>query len=129
MVADRWQSKVDALIRLAHPDSGATPAERDTAQRKLREILRNHPQAERIRQYGPVREFLTTDLVWMKRHGISVEGSWTGRNLEEAARTMVADYWRRIVEANRRKRLLGNERREWERSGWKTSKLSISRAE
>ena len=95
MNRDRWQPKVDALLRLAQ-DKGATPAERETAREKLAQILREHPQAQEIRQYEPVRRFTMDDLAFMKQHDISTDGSWTGGNLSEALQLMVADYAGRI---------------------------------
>ena len=96
MAEPRWQRTVDSLLRLAQ-DAGATDAERETARRKIRLILERHPEAERIRQYPPMREFTLGDVGFMKRNGISLEGSWTGGNLEEAARAMIAEYRRRIA--------------------------------
>ena len=93
---DRWQPKIDALLRLAE-DKGATDAERETARSKLAQILREHPEAETIRLYEPVRRFTMKDVAFMREHGISAEGSWTGRNLGEAVGLMVAEYERRIA--------------------------------
>jgi hypothetical protein len=89
---NRWQSKIDALIRLSR-DPGATSAERKTAARKLRQILRDHPQ---MADYRPLAEFTMRDLGEMKRRGISTAGSWTGRNLDEAIAMMVSDYHERL---------------------------------
>ena len=97
MTEPRWQRTVDNLLRLAQ-DDGATPSERETARRKIQLILERHPEAEQIRQYPPMREFTLGDVGFMKRNGISLEGSWTGRNLEEAAQLMIAEYRRRIAQ-------------------------------
>jgi len=97
MTEPRWQRTVDNLLRLAQ-DDGATPSERETARLKIRLILERHPEAEQIRQYPPMREFTLGDVGFMKRNGISLEGSWTGRNLEEAAQLMIAEYRRRITQ-------------------------------
>lgn len=96
---NRWQSKVDALIRLAR-DPGATPAERDTAARKLRQLTRDHPETM---DYKPLAVFTMRDLGEMKRRGISTAGSWTGCNLEDAISLMVADYQQRLARGHRRR--------------------------
>ena len=98
----RWQRKVDALLRLAEDQRG-TP-EGDLAREKLRRILRRHPEA---RAYEPLQAFTLRDVAYMKRHGISTGGSWTGANLGEAIALMVADYRRRIVEFQNRPRPSG----------------------
>ena len=73
-MANRWQSKVDALIRLAQ-DPGATPDERAAARAALARITAAHPDASAIRDYEPVKAVFTTrDFVDMKRAGISVNG-------------------------------------------------------
>ena len=95
IMANRWRSKVDALIRLAR-DPGATPDERTAARAALARITASHPEAAAIRDYGPVKQMFTTrDFVDMKRGGISVEGEWTGVNLQDAIAQMSADYARR----------------------------------
>lgn len=106
MVKDRWQPKVDALIRLAQ-DKGATDHERVVARLKLAEILENHPEADQIAQYGPVREFTFGDLRHMKTQGIPTTGHWEGTTLEDTLQKMVADYRRRIVEHEARPKLIG----------------------
>jgi len=104
MPKDRWQPKVDALLRLAE-DKGATAAERETAREKLALILTTHPEATTIRQYEPVRQFTMRDVGFMRKHGISTDGEWAGRNLHEAVAVMAADYRQRIAEFRGRKRL------------------------
>ena len=91
-MVDRWRSKVDALIRLAQ-DPGATLDERTAARAALARIMASHPEAAAIREYGPVKAVFTTrDFVDMKRAGISVDGEWTGVNLQDAIAQMSADY-------------------------------------
>lgn len=116
-MVNRWQPKVDALIRLIADDSGATDAERATAKRKLALILEHHPESQQIAQYGPVREFMCSDLLKMRRAGISTYGIWTGANWREALRMMVADYASRLGRSRRVnppvKQILVNQKREW----------------
>lgn len=104
MAPDRakWQRKVDALIRLAEDQAGKP--EGDLARQKLRQILRRHPEA---RAYEPLQAFTLRDVGYMRRHGISTGGSWTGGNLAEAIALMIADYRGRIVEFQNRPRPSG----------------------
>ena len=103
--SDRWQAKVDGLVELAQ-NNGATQGERDTARRKLAQILRKHPQRAQIRQYGPVRQLFTVgDFNRMHHMGISTEGRWTGTGLEDAFEKMVVDYAERLASYSRRRRL------------------------
>lgn len=94
---DRWQTKVDALIRLAEDQRGKP--EGDLAREKLLSILQKHPEAV---TYKPIvdlawRDITTKDVAEMHRMGISTDGSWTGRNLQEALFKMQQDYYRRMV--------------------------------
>lgn len=94
---NRWQTKVDALIRLAEDQRGKP--EGDLAREKLLLILQNHPEAV---VYQPIvdlawRDITTKDVVKMHRMGISTDGSWTGVNLQEALFKMQQDYYRRMV--------------------------------
>ena len=98
MTEPRWKNLVDKLLRLAAPDSGATEPERATARSKINQILENHPDAQAIREYRPVREFTLGDLRRMKRANISTDGHWEGDTLEGAIRTMVQDYARRLAQ-------------------------------
>lgn len=91
---NRWKRKVQALMRLAEDQAGKP--EGQLARQKLRQILKKYPQA---REYEPVRVFMARDIVAMKRMGISTEGSWTGRNLQEAIALMMADYGTRLERA------------------------------
>lgn len=96
---NRWQTKVDALIRLADDQKGKP--EGDLAREKLLIILQNHPEAV---AYKPVldlawRDITTKDVAEMHQIGISTDGSWTGRNLQEALFKMQQDYYRRMVAA------------------------------
>ena len=93
---NRWKRKVQALMRLAEDQAGKPEGE--LARQKLRQILEKYPQA---REYEPVQVFMARDIVAMKRRGISTEGSWTGRNLQEAIALMVADYGTRLERAKR----------------------------
>lgn len=102
MTQDRWQSKIDALIRLAKDQAGKPEGE--LARAKLQQILDKYPWA--AQQYQPLADFAVSDLKYMMRVGISHQGSWTGRNLQEALRIMVADYKQRIEEYERLQRLL-----------------------
>jgi len=101
---NRWKRKVRALTRLAEDQRGKP--EGDLAREKLLQIINKYPGAA---QYKPVVELAKKDLTmadigWMKRHGISTDGSWTGGNLFEAIALMEADYKQRIMRA-RQKRL------------------------
>jgi hypothetical protein len=101
---NKWKRKVQALARLADDQRGKP--EGDVARRKLLQIINKYPEAGR---YEPVVELARKDLTmadvgWMKRHGVSIEGSWTGRNLYKAIALMEADYRERLAGA-RRKRL------------------------
>jgi len=93
----RWKSKVDALIRLAEDQAGKP--EGRVARAKLKQILELYPEAARehppFEQYAR-RAFMTSDLLFMKRRGISTQGQWTGRNLQEAIAIMINDFWGRI---------------------------------
>ena len=96
---NKWQSKIDALILLAEDQEGKP--EGDLAKEKLRRILRRFP--ELAQWHAPLddfagRVFTICDLEQMKRQGISTEGVWSGRNLDEAVAMMIADYKRRLWE-------------------------------
>jgi len=100
---NRWKRKVRALAKLADDQRGKP--EGDLARKKLLQIINKYPEAA---QYGPVIELAKKDLTmadvgWMKRHGVSVEGSWTGRNLVEAIALMEADYKERLARAKRKR--------------------------
>lgn len=99
-----WKRKVQALAKLADDQRGKP--EGDLARRKLLRIISKYPEAAR---YGPVVELARKDLTmadvgWMKRHGVSLAGSWTGGDLAEAIMLMEIDYKERLARA-RRKRL------------------------
>jgi hypothetical protein len=98
---NRWKSKVRALIALTEDQAGKPEGE--LAREKLRYILARHPEA---REYEPVRAFMLSDIRYMRQRGISTDGSWTGRNLEEAVGLMVADYRGRIEAFRQQKRLI-----------------------
>lgn len=94
---DRWQTKVDALIRLADDQKGKP--EGDLAREKLLLILQNHPEAV---SYQPIvdlawRDITTKDVVKMHRMGIRTDGSWTGVNMQDAINKMMQDYHQRLV--------------------------------
>ncbi len=96
-MSNKWKRKAHALARLAEDQRG-TP-EGDLAREKLAEILRKHPEAV---EYEPIktlaeRDLTMADVAWMKRHGVSVEGSWTGKDFAEALHLMEEDYWQRIM--------------------------------
>lgn len=96
-MSGKWQSKVDALIRLAE-DRGDRPEGR-LAREKLRRVLRRFPElAERHKPFDEFahRTFTGADLGQMKRQGISTAGEWSGGTLDEAIAIMVADYKRRL---------------------------------
>jgi hypothetical protein len=100
---ERWRSKIDALTRLAEDQRGKP--EGDLARQKLIEIINKHPEAA---NYKPVQDLVERDLTmgdvdWMQRHGVPTQGSWTGRNLEEAIAMMEAEYKQRIARAKRKK--------------------------
>ena len=92
---NRWQTKVDALIRLAEDQEGKP--EGALAREKLVLILQKHPEAV---SYQPIldlawRDLTTRDVVKMKWMGISTAGSWTGANLMAAIDKMLQDYYQR----------------------------------
>ena len=94
---NKWQSKVDALIRLAEDQRGKP--EGDLAREKLLLILQNHPEAV---TYKPIvdlawRDITTKDVVKMHRMGVSTDGSWTGATLQDALDKMMQDYYQRLV--------------------------------
>jgi hypothetical protein len=121
-MTDRWQSKVQALRRLIAPDSGATEPERETAHRKLEGILQNlYGADDGAKRYAGflyaidqdptatdealAAAFTASDWADMIRFGVSMEGSWTGRNPREAVQMMVADYARRLGKRKGQRRL------------------------
>jgi len=86
-----WRKVADDLVRLANDQRG-TP-EGDTARRKLGEILAKYPEAQ---AYEPivdleVKDMAMSELVKMRRMGISTDGKWNGENLQDAIANMVAD--------------------------------------
>ncbi len=87
-----WRRKADSLLRLANDQAGKPEGE--LARAMLRRIIAKHP--ELTMGYEPLREFAMSDIGYMLRNGISTGGSWTGHNLKDAARLMVADYRQRI---------------------------------
>jgi hypothetical protein len=95
MTDPKWQRIVDSLLRLIQDDA-ATDGERATARRKLNLILEKHSKAQEIRQYGPVQDFTFADVRRMREQGISTDGRWTGRTLEDALALMVRDYQKRL---------------------------------
>jgi hypothetical protein len=101
--------------------------EGELARAKLRRILELYPEAARehlpFEQYAR-RTFMTTDLLFMRRHGISTQGQWTGRNLQETIAIMINDFWGRIERWQQPMYLLGagiagliNERVAWRKMG------------
>lgn len=98
---NRWKRKVQSLARLAEDQRGKPEGE--LAREKMCHILERYPEA---RDYGPVKEFMMSDLAYMYHHDISTDGSWTGMNIQEAVALMSADYRQRIDEYQRQKRLL-----------------------
>lgn len=88
---NRWKRKVQALARLAEDQRGKPEGE--LAREKMRQILARFPEA---REYGPVREFMMSDIGWMRYYGVSTDGSWTGVDLQEAMDMMIRDYQQRI---------------------------------
>lgn len=99
---NRWKKVAGDLARLAEDQAGHP--EGDRAREKLAYILAKYPEA---RDYGPVRQFMLSDLREMMHEGVDTSGSWTGRNLQEALQMMTAEYRVRL-EANRRRRQLLN---------------------
>jgi hypothetical protein len=99
---DKWKRKVDALIRLAEDQAGKP--EGDVAKVKLKQILDKHPWA--AQEHKPLADFAVSNLGYMRRVGISREGSWTGENLEHAIELMVSDYTWRIEQHRQLQRLL-----------------------
>jgi len=102
-MTDRWRSKVEALTRLAEDQRGKP--EGDLAREKLLEITTKHPEAA---SYQPVKDLIERDLTmqdvaWMRKNGISTDGSWDGRNLTEAIALMEMDYKKRIARAKRKR--------------------------
>jgi hypothetical protein len=99
---DKWKRKVDALIRLAQDQAGKP--EGDVAKAKLKQILDKHPWA--AQEHKPLKDFAVSNLGYMKRVGISHEGSWTGKNLQHAIALMITDYEQRIERYKQLQRLL-----------------------
>lgn len=97
---NRWKKVAEALIRLAEDQRGKP--EGDLAREKLALILNRHPEA---RQYQPIQRLMASDVAYMRRQGISTDGSWTGRNLGEALLLMEAEYRQRIDAHRARRRL------------------------
>ncbi|KPK86875.1 MAG: hypothetical protein AMJ81_00180 [Phycisphaerae bacterium SM23_33] len=100
---NRWKRKVRALARLADDQRGKP--EGDVARQKLLQIINKYPEAA---SYEPVVELAKKDLTmadvgWMKRHGVSLAGGWTGGNLYEAIALMEADYRERLARAKRKR--------------------------
>ncbi len=89
-VESKWQSKVDALIRLAEDQAGKP--EGDLAREKLFQIVSKYPA---VAKHAPVRDFMLKDL------------GRTGATPEEAIAQMVADYLRRMIEAEMMRSLWG----------------------
>ena len=119
-MTDRWSPKVEALRRLIAPNSGATDAERDTAETKLKSILQiQYGETEGYCRFAYFEKgieddpgafdaafaetFTTHDFLEMKRAGISTDGEWTGKNMQEATEMMVADYARRSGRLRKRR--------------------------
>lgn len=103
MTENRWKRKARALAKLAEDQRGKP--EGDLARQKLLEIINKHPEAA---NYEPVKELVERDLTmkdigWMKRHGVSTDGEWTGGNLNEAIALMIADYKSRMTRAKRKR--------------------------
>lgn len=88
---NRWKRKAIALAKLAEDQHGKPEGE--TARRKLLEIINKHPEAT---QLDEIKRLALADLGKMKRHGISLAGSWTGKDLQDAIR--LEDYRQRIAE-------------------------------
>ncbi len=88
-----WRRKADSLLRLANDQAGKPEGE--LAREMLRRIIAKHP--ELTMGYEPLREFAMSDIGYMLRNGISTGGSWTGHNVKDAVRLMVADYRQRIA--------------------------------
>jgi hypothetical protein len=91
-----WQKVADALLRLAEDQRGKP--EGIAAREKLKEILDKHPEA---RGYRPIQELVERDISMadvgrLRREGWD-QGSWTGRNLDEAIKLMCDDYRRRLM--------------------------------
>jgi len=96
-MANKWQSKIDALILLAEDQAGKPEGE--LAKEKLRRILRRFP--ELATRHEPLddfasRVFTMRDLELMRQQRISTDGAWSGGSLNEAINAMVADYKQRL---------------------------------
>lgn len=96
MPKDRWQTKADALIKLADDQCGKP--EGDLAREKLLAIINAHPESF---AYQPLidfaeREFTLSDLREMRQQNISTDGRWMANTLDGAIKMMVADYKRRL---------------------------------
>jgi len=89
---NKWQVRADSLLRLAEDQAGKP--EGDVARQKLKQLLQDHPRA---REYKHLQQFMMGDLKQMKQKGISTDGSWTGRNLEEAVAKMIDEYNQRLA--------------------------------
>ena len=87
-----WKRKADALLRLAEDQAGKPEGE--LAREMLRRLISRHPEVTMA--YEPMREFAMGDVAFMRKKGISTDGTWTGRNLQDAIALMIGDYRQRI---------------------------------
>lgn len=106
---NKWQRKAIALARLAQDQHGKP--EGATAEAKLLEILNKHPEATGfepiVNEVVKLEEIKLKDLAEIKRAGGNLDGSWSGRNFDEAIKAVCRDYQERLTIA-RRKRLYTN---------------------
>lgn len=91
---NHWKRKAIALAKLAEDQRGKPEGE--TARRKLLEIINKHPEVVQLEE---VKQLTLADLGQMKRRGISLAGSWTGNDLQDAIRLMEEDYRQRMAES------------------------------
>ena len=114
--ASHWLDKAEKLAVLAEAKR-KTP-EGDVALSKLKLIQERHPEV--VEQVTKSRPLLFSDLSIMelaemidlgemKLRGISLEGSWTADNMDQAVRLMLLEYLHRL-RANKSGRLLHESR-------------------
>lgn len=85
------------LIKLKHlaEDQRGKP-EGDAAYAKIKELIAKYPEVRAA--IVPYWDFTTCDYVFLKRHGVNMEGRWTGDNLRDAIRLMQEDYCKRYMD-------------------------------
>lgn len=111
---NRWKRVAASLVRLAEDQCGKP--EGDVARQKLQQILAKYPAARRQPEvlafmqreigetgrsypdFSEVKEgrMSMAEFFRMKRAGIDTEGSWTGRDFDDAVRKMEQELRQRM---------------------------------